>query len=175
MAKNCAYCRKSLNVFSGSNLLCGDSEELFCSDCYNLLYEFDRYARGKAVLEHGLPAKPGAIRVSLEQHTIAEEEKQAAEVHSGLPCVRCHVPMTPLGRKKFQMGEHSFWGGDHSHLMEGSLEVELLVCPQCRRLEYLLPEDSEMFPAPKAEAEEKPAVPPPPSVPGIGKRVPWER
>jgi len=173
VADTCAYCRKKLNFFSGSTLLCADTEEVFCGDCYHKLFEFDRYERAKAVLEHGLPAKPGAIRVQLEQHAAEEAEKKQAAVSSALPCVRCHVPMLHLGRKKFQMGEHSFWGGDHSHLMEGSLETELLVCPQCRRLEYLLPADSELFPAPVVE-EETP-VPPPPGPPGGGKRPPWER
>lgn len=176
MADNCAYCRKPLRFFSGSALICANSEEIFCSDCYDKLFDFDRWQRARAVLEHGLAANPGALRIGLELHEQEEAEKQAA-VTSELSCVRCNVPMMSLGRKKFQMGEHTFWTGDHSHIQEGSLETELLVCPKCRRLEYLLPADSEFFPA-EPEPVAAPAVPEPPSEPGApvrGKKPPWER
>jgi len=189
VAKQCAYCRKPLGFFSGTPLLCANTEESVCSACYDLLLPYEPVRRAKALLEHGAPSDPDSLRRQIELAEQDQKEKMDS-ILTDATCVRCGVQLISLGRRKFQMGESSFFGGDFSHLIEGALETELLVCPRCRRLEYVLPADSEFLVGlgtadrtisnPAVPGQSAPPPPPaavsaPASTPPKGSKPPWER
>ncbi len=44
--------------------------------------------------------------------------------------------MIPIGTKKIQLGDAGAWSGEWSHIIEGSLEVDIYVCSQCKKIEF---------------------------------------
>ena len=59
-------------------------------------------------------------------------------------CLRCRAPLQSLGETDLRTGgSRGAWKlifGEWAELGEGTMKVELLACPQCRRLELRLPE-----------------------------------
>lgn len=60
-----------------------------------------------------------------------------------ISCVRCHVPMVRIMREKLQLGQTGWLLGDWPNLLAGSLEVDIHACPQCGKLEFFLPEETD--------------------------------
>ena len=56
-------------------------------------------------------------------------------------CANCGGEMRFLKRENVQLGKHSFFAGDWSHLFAGAQDLEFWVCPQCRKLDFYIPED----------------------------------
>lgn len=52
-----------------------------------------------------------------------------------MKCLRCGEEMKSLGEQELQLGHHSFFFGDLSNLLSGSLDAEVFVCPSCKKLE----------------------------------------
>ena len=67
-----------------------------------------------------------------------EEEKRKAE-SSDLKCLRCSAPMAKIGRRKFQMGSETFFFD--SHMFDGSMELDVLRCTQCGKVEFFSPKE----------------------------------
>jgi hypothetical protein len=65
---------------------------------------------------------------------------------SGERCLRCGSELHSLGETDLRTGgSRGAWKlifGEWAELGEGTMRVELLACPQCRRLELRLPERS---------------------------------
>jgi hypothetical protein len=63
---------------------------------------------------------------------------------TGELCLRCHAELHSLGETDLRTGgSRGAWKlifGEWAELGEGTMKVELLACPQCRRLELRLPE-----------------------------------
>lgn len=70
-----------------------------------------------------------------EQEMIA---KRRALLESNACC--CDMPMTLLGERQFQLGEHTLFGGDWSHLAAGSLTMVIYRCDCCGQLKFFDPE-----------------------------------
>ena len=51
-------------------------------------------------------------------------------------CLRCGTPMRFAGRDKLQLGKTSWLFGDLPNLMAGALEVSIMACPACGKLEF---------------------------------------
>ena len=49
--------------------------------------------------------------------------------------------MQYLSREKLQLGKTGWVLGDLPNLLSGALEVQILVCPKCRKLEFFLAEN----------------------------------
>jgi rubrerythrin len=53
-----------------------------------------------------------------------------------IDCLRCGAKMELMLRDSIQLGETGLLFRDLSHLLSGSLSVDIYVCPECRRLEF---------------------------------------
>ena len=60
-----------------------------------------------------------------------------------IKCLRCAAPMELLKRESIQLGEHTYFLGDLSHLLSGALDVDIYICPECRKVEFFLCEPAE--------------------------------
>ena len=63
---------------------------------------------------------------------------------TGELCVRCRTELQSLGETTLRTGgSGGAWKlifGELAELGEGTMKVELLACPRCKRLEFKLPE-----------------------------------
>ena len=53
-----------------------------------------------------------------------------------LPCLRCGTQMEYLKTEKLQLGQTSWLLGDLPNLFAGAMDVEIYICPVCRKLEF---------------------------------------
>ncbi len=60
---------------------------------------------------------------------------------SKMSCLRCGEEMQYLSREKLQLGKTGWVLGDLPNLLSGALEVQIYVCPECRKLEFFLAEN----------------------------------
>ena len=51
-------------------------------------------------------------------------------------CLRCGTAMQFVGQHKLQLGKTSWLFGDLPNLMAGALEVSIMACPACGKLEF---------------------------------------
>lgn len=58
-----------------------------------------------------------------------------------MQCLRCETEMRHLSDEEIQLGHHSFFFGDLSNLLSGSLDVKIFLCPNCKKLEFFYEED----------------------------------
>ena len=58
-----------------------------------------------------------------------------------MKCLRCGEDMQYLSRERLQLGKTGWVLGDLPNLLSGALEVQILVCPKCRKLEFFLAEN----------------------------------
>ena len=58
-----------------------------------------------------------------------------------MKCLRCGEDMQYLSREKLQLGKTGWVLGDLPNLLSGALEVQIYVCPKCRKLEFFLAEN----------------------------------
>lgn len=59
-----------------------------------------------------------------------------------MKCLRCNTEMKFLVQEKIQLGQTGWILGDVSNLLAGALDVEIYVCPECRKLEFFTPDTS---------------------------------
>lgn len=66
-----------------------------------------------------------------------------------LACLRCGGEMHLMKRERLQLGKTGWLLGDLDNLLAGALDVDILCCPQCGKLEFFRgdwgeePEDSD--------------------------------
>ena len=53
-----------------------------------------------------------------------------------LNCLRCGTPMQLIKREYLQLGKTGWILGDWGNLLAGALEVDILCCPDCGKLEF---------------------------------------
>lgn len=53
-----------------------------------------------------------------------------------LSCLRCGKPMRFVGQEKLQLGKTGWLLGDLPNLLSGALEVSIMECPHCGKLEF---------------------------------------
>ena len=58
-----------------------------------------------------------------------------------MKCLRCGEDMQYLSRERLQLGKTGWVLGDLPNLLSGALEVQIYVCPKCRKLEFFLAEN----------------------------------
>ena len=139
MAKACIFCGSELSFFTQRTLICAGTDQPACSKCYNELVALDAEERGRRALDTGRAESPEVIRQYLDkQGERAKAERQSKL--SGMTCLRCGSPMLKMGQQQFQLGEHSFFFGDMSHLMAGSMTLDIFQCENCRKVEFFAPE-----------------------------------
>lgn len=134
----CALCGIELGMFEKKNLVCCGESQSFCFSCYIELEPMDHIRRTRILLDEGRAViNPEAMRKVLQRIDDQEEAKKKAAA-TDLKCIRCGAPMEKIGRKKFQLGEEGFFMD--THIFEGSLELDVLRCSKCRKVEFFAPE-----------------------------------
>ena len=58
-------------------------------------------------------------------------------------CLRCNVPLEPIVFSTIQLGKTSWVFGDLPNLISGGLDVMIMSCPQCGRIELFQPTDED--------------------------------
>jgi len=53
-----------------------------------------------------------------------------------LKCLRCGAEMLYYSSEQLQLGQTGWILGDLPNLLAGSLEVQIYLCPTCRKLEF---------------------------------------
>ena len=53
-----------------------------------------------------------------------------------MKCLRCESEMKFKIKEKIQLGEMGLLFGDLPHLLAGSLNVNIYVCPKCKKMEF---------------------------------------
>ena len=71
---------------------------------------------------------------------------------NNIACLRCGQVMKHIRTEKLQFGQTGWILGDLPNLFAGAMEVDIYSCPQCRKLEFFLPDN-------KKEASLEEAVP----------------
>lgn len=66
-------------------------------------------------------------------------------------CLRCKSEMKFAGTEKIQLGETSWILKDLPNLFAGSMEVNIYICPECKKIE--------LFSFDENENDEEPLVP----------------
>lgn len=56
-------------------------------------------------------------------------------------CLRCGTKMRFVKSENIQLGDTGLLFRDLSHLLSGSLSVDIYVCPECKKLEFFSSED----------------------------------
>lgn len=56
-----------------------------------------------------------------------------------LQCLRCGADMEQMARVKLQLGQTGWFLGDLPNLLAGAMEVDVLRCPQCGKVEFFDP------------------------------------
>jgi len=59
-----------------------------------------------------------------------------------LTCVHCNTPMKYLTNESIQLGKTGWFLGDLPNLVAGALEVDIYICPICKRLEFFASNDT---------------------------------
>lgn len=54
-------------------------------------------------------------------------------------CLRCDEQMDFIGREKLQLGEYGAFLGNLSNLISGALELDIVSCPKCGKVEFFRP------------------------------------
>ncbi|MBQ7290852.1 MAG: hypothetical protein IJW76_03890 [Clostridia bacterium] len=53
-----------------------------------------------------------------------------------MKCLRCESEMNFKIKEKIQLGEMGLLLGDLPHLFAGALNVDIYVCPKCKKMEF---------------------------------------
>ena len=59
-----------------------------------------------------------------------------------ISCLRCEQKMKHIGTEKIQLGQTGWILGDLPNLLSGAMEVDIYSCPECRKVEFFLANDS---------------------------------
>ena len=64
------------------------------------------------------------------------DEVRAVDSISIKKCASCNGEMSSIGVRKIQLGQTGFILGDLPNLIAGALEVEILTCVECGKIEF---------------------------------------
>ncbi len=155
MAKErCVLCGKETNLLTRRVIPLLGAGRVFCSACEK---EFDRAdeAQMDNIKRRVLACLEVEDRESAQRYYDKETARRQEEAdkrqreellakwrrehpREELRC--CDMPMTLLGERQFQLGEHTFFLGDLSHLAAGSMTMAIYRCDCCGQLKFFDPE-----------------------------------
>ena len=58
-----------------------------------------------------------------------------------IKCLRCGTEMKYAGRHRIQLGQTGWILGDLPNLVAGAMELDILWCPDCRKVEFFAPDE----------------------------------
>ena len=137
MAKRaCVLCGEMAGSWSLCYItLCGTSQTL-CEKCMRRYR--DAAGEEKIALREYMARSPHLREGEEVRGRRQQEEQRQAQVKKTARC--CGQDMTKLGVSTFQLGEHTFLGGDLDHLLSGSMKMAVFRCEVCGRLKFFDPE-----------------------------------
>ena len=59
-----------------------------------------------------------------------------------ITCLRCDHKMDHIKRDKIQLGQTGWILGDLPNLIAGAMELDIYACPECRKVEFFLADES---------------------------------
>lgn len=59
-------------------------------------------------------------------------------------CLQCSIPLERIGCDTIQLGKASLPLGSLPHLVAGGLDVLIMACPQCGRIELFRPTEEDL-------------------------------
>ena len=144
MANTCIFCHEELTLLTRKTMYCCCTEQPVCKTCYADLAPLSREEQGRRALATGRAKDPDIIRDYLSRQEAAEEEKlqaiQKREAYlEGKACLRCGIPMIKKGSRRFQMYEYESLSDAILNPSADTLLLDVLFCPQCRKVEFFLP------------------------------------
>lgn len=146
MEKICIFCGRSLGRWERKSLYCGNGTQTVCKECYEKYSPMTNVERGLLAWETGRAESREELREFVEQAERTREEKQEKEredreqKRTGKTCLRCGGEMLDLGSMKLKLGEETFFFSDWNRLASGSLDVQVLRCEDCGKVEFYIPE-----------------------------------
>ena len=146
----CIFCGRELGRFQKKKLYCGVGNQILCGDCHDKYKSLPAVERAEAAYKTGRAENTAELREYLDTMRQAKTEREAAEAAkaerliSHLKCVRCNEPMLDHGEVTFKLGEETYFFSDLNRLMSGSLTMHLLRCKHCGKVEFFIPDESEL-------------------------------
>ena len=144
---SCVFCGEGLSMLNRKTIYCCTTQQPACKDCYAKLISLPREEQGRRALATGRAVDADKLRSfrtmrekNAREKAEAEERAQKGRI-SDKACPQCGVPLMKMGQHKFQLGEFDPWMGTMSLLAAGSLPLDVLYCPQCRKVDFFLPEE----------------------------------
>ncbi len=150
MENTCIFCGKILRRFQKKSLHCGNSSELVCSDCFETYEPYNNVERAYLALEQGRPVNREGLREFTARMNALKEEKRAMREAedkkrvSDKKCLRCDGRMLNYGPITVKLGEETCFMSDINRLMSGSLDLEILRCENCGKVEFFIPDDTKL-------------------------------
>ncbi len=144
--KRCTFCGKELTFFDREVLACGGTPQPCCKSCRELLVNLPMEERARRALATGRAVEWKTVQSFLDAQEASREAERKAEQaqqdarRTGRTCSACGGEMLLLGRQTFKLGEETFFFSDWNRLISGSLELELEVCANCRKVAFYLPD-----------------------------------
>ena len=154
MAKKCVLCGEELGFLNNDDIVfCGVTQNACrgCAQQYRQAEGEEWVRLGRRIMSSpelrlGDEVKKRFREAQKEQERKRLEEERQARFQAvraqrqkeQLAC--CGGEMEQMGTFTFQLGEHSFFLGDLSHLMSGSLELAMFRCPCCGQVKFFDPE-----------------------------------
>ncbi len=62
---------------------------------------------------------------------------------NNMACLRCGHEMKHIGTEKLQLGQAGWIFGDLPNLLAGAMEVDIYICPECKKIEFYLVDEIE--------------------------------
>lgn len=142
MQNRCVFCGKELGLFQRKELACGGVNQTCCQDCHRTVGALPMEQRCRRALDSGRAENWQEVKKFLDEREQENQRREQELERRRTPrtCPRCAVPLFSLGRQTFKLGEETFFFSDWNRLASGSLDLVLEVCPQCRRVEFFLPD-----------------------------------
>lgn len=130
--------------FQKKSLWCGGVSETVCQDCYQKYVPYANEERARLALEEGCPVHRGELQQFAERMEAVKEARQRQQAEENQKrvtdkkCLRCGGRMLDCGPMMFKLGEESFFMSDWKRLMDGSLQMQVLCCEDCGKVEFYM-------------------------------------
>lgn len=135
MRENCIFCGKKLGLLERDEFYCGRQPQGVCKACRRDLLDLGQEERGKRALATGRAEYAEEIETFLEEFKKQRQEERR-KVSSGKKCLRCGGEMLKDGVRTFKLGEETLLLSDLNRLFSGSMDLEMLVCEDCGKVEF---------------------------------------
>jgi len=146
----CIFCRKELGMMQKKKLFCGTGTQILCKECYLKYEPLSSIERAEAAYETGRAENMTELEKYLDNIRNVKMKKQESiksnteKLVTDKECLRCHGRILDYGPVTFKLGEETYFFSDYNRLLSGSLVMHLLRCEDCGKVEFYIPDASEL-------------------------------